>query len=144
MSASSELAPSAGITYGPDNLVDGIRTTCWAEGVSGYGYGEWFQFDFPSDVTVTQFRGVFGYDKHSGGVDRFWTNPQLKSFRVTFSDGSSQVFTVADTRNEQTVKLPAPVKTSVVKVAIDSVYHEHPGPHSAKDTSVSEFHVLGY
>ena len=144
LSASSRLASEGKVSYATANLIDNVHTTAWAEGASGAGIGQWFAFDFSNEMMVSEFRVVCGYDKRSGGIDRFTTNPRLKTFTVRFSDGGTATFTTTDTRAEQVFRLDSPVRTSAVKVTIDSVYPERRGKHSAKHTSVSEFHVYGY
>jgi len=131
------------IDYGPGNLVDGNPTTCWAEGVVGYGRGETFYFDFAEVLTVTRLEVLPGYDKDLDGWDRWWSNGRLQSVRVEFSDGSVEDVTFSDERKWHTVDI-SPREVDWLSVEIMTTYPARAGAHYAEDTSVSEFHVYGY
>lgn len=53
-SASSALSPGKYGDYEAKNVLDGVRSTCWADGVEGSGIGEWVKLTFPREVTVTR------------------------------------------------------------------------------------------
>lgn len=141
LTASSYLRNSA--DYRVENLVDGRTDTCWAEGVKGFGVGEWFDFDFGSQVTVSQLQVVAGYDKIKNGWDRWYTNGRAKRIRVSFSDGTSTDFDLTDSRPVQTIRITPPRQTTSVRVTLVGCYPAQAGPHYAEDTSLSESHVYG-
>ena len=141
--ASSTLKTSGSTSYGVANLIDGDPETCWAEGVKGYGRGEWFEFAFATPVTVSQIQVLPGYDRKTDDYDRWFANGRLKSCNLDFSDGSHKECTVKDSRTLQTITFVTPHTVTKVRVTITDVYPASEGKNQAEDTSVSEFHVLG-
>lgn len=142
ISVSSALAAQGSTTYGKANLIDKDPTTCWAEGVAGYGIGEFIEFTFADPVTITEVRILPGYDKTAGGWDRWTSNGRVRSFDLSFSDGTTESYSVADSRELQAITfLPRTVTT--VRLTITGVYEAAEGPKKAEDTSVSELHFWG-
>jgi hypothetical protein len=141
--ASSVLATAGSVWYGATNLVDDDPSTCWAEGVSGYGEGESIGFTFANAVTVSEFQIVPGYDKNQDGWDRWWSNGRLQSFALDFSDGAHEEYSVEDSRTLQTMTLNAPHTVTWVHLTITGVFEAADVDHRAEDTSISEFHLLG-
>jgi hypothetical protein len=71
--------------------------------------------------------------------DRWWWNNRVKSFRLDFSQGAGEDYTVEDSREWQEIELDTPRRTDFVKFTILSVY-----PYEEyDDTSISELHVYG-
>lgn len=124
--------------YYTEYLADDRFETSWSvEGING-----WAEFDFSSPVDVTELRIVAGYQKVVGW-DRWPVNNRLRSFRVEYSDGSSEVHEVLDQRDWQIVKLKGTWTTSV-RIVILSVYpYQTIGPNGWNDTCISEIHVWG-
>jgi tRNA A-37 threonylcarbamoyl transferase component Bud32 len=143
LSASSVRASEGSNTYDPSRLVDGDPATSWVEGVAGYGEGEWFKFTFVRAVTLTEVRIIPGLDKVKSGWDRWWSNGRVQSFRLDFSDGSSEQHVVADAREMQRVVLETPRTTTFVALTIVSVYPAQDVANKADDTCVGEFRTLG-
>ena len=143
IAASSVLAKAGSVDYEEENLIDKKPGTCWAEGVSGYGVGEFVQFTFAHPVTVSELRIVPGYDKVAGGWDRWTSNGRVRSFDLVFSDGTTESFTVNDDRDMQFILLTAPHTVTSVRFVITAVYEAAAGPHKAEDTSVAELHLWG-
>jgi hypothetical protein len=143
ISVSSTLSTSGSTTYGKANLTDKDLTTCWAEGVAGYGLGEFIEFTFADPVTITEIRIVPGYDKIAGGWDRWTSNGRVRSFDLGFSDGTTESCSVTDTRELQVVALSSPRTVTSVRLTITGVYEAAEGPKKAEDTSVSELHLWG-
>jgi len=143
VSASSVLATQGEVDYDEDNLVDDDPLTCWAEGVAGYGLGEYVEFAFSSPVTITGLSIVPGYDKFVDGWDRWTSNGRVRSFTLSFSDGTSETYSVTDTRDPQAVTLSTPRTATWVRFTISGVYEAEEGPNKAEDTSVSELHFWG-
>ena len=146
LSASSEGYDSThGISYSANSIRDGNPETCWAEGVGGYGEGQYMLFTFNEPVIVREAKAMPGYNKTSNGKDRFKQNGKLREVILTFSDGSSQFITFDNSRGWQVKPLSTPVETTTVKVTIHSVNPGEPGPNwgASADTSVSEFHFEG-
>lgn len=130
------------VEYSPYNLIDNDRASCWAEGVPGYGIGQWVQFDFMENVIIKEVRAIPGYDKVSR-LDRWIQNGKLQQVTLTFSNGASETITFEKKRDEQTIPLITPVETTSVTMTIQNAYPGE-GPEPAEDTSVSEFHFRGY
>jgi eukaryotic-like serine/threonine-protein kinase len=147
ITASSEgYDPSQGIHYVAWQIWDDDLTTCWSEGVRGYGEGESITFNFREPVVVREVDVMPGYAKRSSGKDRFQQNGKLQEVMLEFSDGSPAQFISFENREAfQRIPLQTPVETTWVKVTINKVYPGVAGPSwgAASDTSVSEFHLEG-
>ena len=140
---SSTLATQGSVDYGADNLTDGDPATCWAEGVAGYGEGETIEFTFADPVTIERIGIIPGYDKVADGWDRWSSNGRLRSFDLSFSDGTTETLSAADARDMQVIALSAPHTVTSMRLTITGVYEAAEGPNKAEDTSVSELHVWG-
>lgn len=109
--------------YEPKNIYDGDNTTAWAEGAKGSGIGEWIKCEFNSEKTISKIEIVPGFDKMHEKLNDLWElNNQLKEIQVTFSDGSSQLFSLEKGNRLQSLQLK-PVNTSSVTLTIKSVYN---------------------
>mgnify|MGYP002738808055 CR=1 FL=1 len=144
VSASSTLPPQNAadinqiMEYIPYHAFDGRNDTTWAEGAPGDGVGEWLQLDFARPTTVSGFDINNGYWRLP---ERIGQNGRVRTMRVTFSDGSSEVFNLYDTDEAQwidyyvgqgwpteeippgeTVLFSAPHTTSSLRFTVESVY----------------------
>jgi hypothetical protein len=143
LSASSTLKG-----YPVTNLVDRRMSVAWAEGVPGYGTGQWIGFTFDQEVWVSEVRVVPGYVKYDSkhNVDRWYSNGRVASAKLVFSDGTeSGRFTFdTDGKGWQVMTLPKPVKTNSVRFVITGVAKAQTGTkHDATDTTISEMRVMG-
>ncbi len=103
-----------------ENVIDGSDSTAWIEGVSGDGVGEWIQLDLDGEYVLNGLEIENGYWK---SAELYSKNGRVKSLRLTFSDGSSQTFSLNDEFGVlQTIALDAPVVTSSIKIEILEVY----------------------
>jgi hypothetical protein len=141
--ASSVLAKQGSTDYDEENLIDKKPATCWAEGVSGYGVGEFIAFSFASPVTVWEVRIIPGYDKSADGWDRWTSNGRVHTFDLVFSDGTTESFTANDERDMQFFALSTPHTVTSVRFVITGVYEAAEGAHKAEDTSISELLLWG-
>jgi hypothetical protein len=141
--ASSILEPQGEVDYEVDNLLDKKPGTCWAEGIAGYGVGQYVEFTWAAPVEIHQVRIVPGYDKAADGWDRWTSNGRVRTFELVFSDGTTEWFTVSDNRAMQSLDLTTPHSVTSVRFVITGVFEALPGPHKAEDTSVSELHLWG-
>lgn len=130
VSASSALPPEGGNDYRPQNLVDGDLSTCWAEGVSGQGEGEWVRLDLGEPTMLSTIEIANGYQKDQR---RFEGNPRLKTIRIEYSDGSAQLIQMHDDGGYQAIT-PPPIATEWVRLVIQATYPGATWP----DTSISE------
>lgn len=139
-SASSALEPGKYGNYEASNVIDGLTSTCWADGVVGDGVGQWVKLTFPREVTVSRLGMIPGYDRYSEAIgDRFYLNLRVKKARVEFSDGTTHEVTFADDRKMQYIELPE-TRTSYVKLIIQEVYTKNA---KDKDLCISEIEIQG-
>ncbi len=150
VTASSVLQPDVpGINYLPDNLRDNNPETAWAEGVAGYGEGQYLDFTFDQPVVIKDVRAIPGY-KRFNQVDRYLQNGKLDQVTLTFQDGSARTVSFRldpnwQAADWQTVPVDPPARTQTARVAILSVYPgRDSGKGAATDTTVSEFHFQGF
>lgn len=130
VSATSSLS-EYGMTHSPGRLTDNDLTTAWVEGVSGQGEGETVSFSFNSIYRVSGFTIYAGYQKNS---DLYSKNSRPSQIELTFSNGQTEMFQLADIQDKQTFNLENPVDTSTVDLKIVSVY----SGWKYTDTAISE------
>ncbi len=122
-------------THTAANLVDGKRETNWTEGVNGHGVGEYVEFTFQQEQTITGFRICSG--NHSS--DSYYVkNSRPERIKLTFEDGRSEDFALLDVKEELTFQLSEAVTTKTVRLTIQSVYEGS----SWDDTVISEIVFL--
>jgi hypothetical protein len=116
--ASSTREPLRGISYAPQNALDGQLGSAWLEGATGPGIGEWIRCDFDREIKLRRLLIAPGYFKSS----QIWSrNNRVASATLSFSDGSSREFRFPDRMEEQKLELGG-IKTSWVRIRIDEVY----------------------
>ena len=117
--ASSELEPSEGYTFGPTNALDDSFDYAWDEGVDGDGIGEWIMLSANSNQLVSGVKIING-----AGVStkNFYNNNRAKVLLVEFSDGESQEITLSDNYDTQTINFAKQHTTTYMKFTIRSVY----------------------
>ena len=136
--STSILTDSFKKDYGPYKVLDGDKTTVWAEGVDGPGYGESITLYFDSVHTVKQLKIVNGL---INSYDGYYKNNRVASIKIIFSDGSSQIAHLSDDNTGyQTIDLGRSVDTDYITLTIDSVY----SGYKYDDTCIAEVVVLGY
>lgn len=132
--ASSVLKPSKVATYIPENVIDGNTSTCWVEGVPGYGVNEWIEVKLPKVMKVSKVSILNGYNKPGGS---FHKNSRVKKASILLSDDNTTYnIVLKDSQKFQTFSFP-PILTDGVMIFIGSVY---PGT-KWKDTCISEIRV---
>jgi hypothetical protein len=95
---------------------DGIPGTSWVGEGDGIGKSLRVHFKAPADIASISILAALGSDP------QFEIRNRLHTVRVTFSDNTNQVLTLADRRKFQHFKLPHPVTTDWVQFEILSVY----------------------
>ncbi len=133
VTASSSLKATSTNNYRPTNLLDGDTTTAWNEGAEGPGLGEWIKVDFSQQLTLSRIDIANGYQKDEY---RFTGNPRIKSLQVEYSNGTTQLITLLDTQEFQSIT-PTRQPVEWVKLTIISVY---PG-EEWDDTALSEVRI---
>lgn len=117
-SASAETITSSfgeAITYGPENLIDGVHDTAWC--VPGDGYGHYVRLVFDQPVPIAAVTFIPGYDKidHNTGEDRFKENRRIRAVRLSFPNASPyEIALTGIARQYHVVTLPTVVETDSV------------------------------
>ena len=120
--ASSVLGDQAGHSYKAENVLknDG---TCWCEGASDYGEGEWIKLELPEKQLLSGVKIINGY---AGTSKQYSSNSKPEEIKIEFSDGRSvnvdlTVFSTEKRKSTQDIKFSSPVATEYVKITIVSV-----------------------
>lgn len=134
--ASSTLADQGSNTYVASNLIDSNSRTCWSEGVSGSGIGEYITFDYSGPVSLKSIVVSNGYRKTS---KLYYQNNRVKSMKVVYDDGYSQLLEFTDSfeNSVQSFDLNTLHKTKQVKLYIEDVY----AGSTYDDTSIDEIAI---
>jgi hypothetical protein len=117
--ASSVLRAQLGNSYGVANLFSNDNAEAWVEGRPGVGIGEWITIEFPELRLVRAVIVRNGYQKSR---DIFMKNARVRRLRLLFSGGETEILTLRDSMDLQTVTLASPVRAWWVQVVIDDVY----------------------
>jgi hypothetical protein len=114
---SSSVAGGGEGSWTPSSLQDGSLQTCWAEGATGAGEGEWVEATFKRPVRLRELRLLPGNNAYPSAFARY---ARPKRLTAVFSDGSSVVLSLRDAPSLQ--RFPVDVTTSSVRFVTDSVY----------------------
>ena len=130
------------ITYYASNVLDGDPTTAWAEGVEGYGVGEWISLTFDNPIRLSKLKIWNGYQKIKNDRfgDRYTGNPRPERIRVT-TDHESLNVTLFDIKAPQDIALVGR-ETRTVRVEIRSVYQGHKNWFDTAICEVEVFHMV--
>lgn len=111
-------------------------STCWSEGVDGYGIGESITVSFDDIYEVSEFSLWNGL---CTSEDLFYKNSRLHNMTVVLSDGSRYDFECSDgwDKQNQTFSFDGNAKTSSLTIIIQSVYEGE----KYKDTCISEISI---
>lgn len=138
--ASSVLPPVArlGLTYGPENLLDGNLDTAWSQAGSDGGIapvGSWVAFDLPQTTDVMRVSVINGYVKSD---ETYAENARVRD--ITISDGSGRSIrtTLDDVRTSQAITVDFPSATTIT-ITVESVY---PGSEHL-DVALTEVRLAG-
>ncbi len=124
-----------GVAYHHDNVKDGKSTPPWFEGDSGNGVGSWIEVDLGDEHQVTEVRMLAG-DWTSGD---HWTKANRPAeVEVRWSDGSTDIWTLADEWQWQSFKPKSPKATSKIRLKFNSLHSGSAFP----DTAISELQVF--
>lgn len=118
VSASSVRASEGSYNYVAKNALM-ADDTCWCEGASGGGVGEYFMLSSGSEQTVSGIQIKNGYTRDS---TVFKNNGRIRRLTIEFSDGTACTAEL-DTEDMglQTILFPETVKTTYIKMIIDEV-----------------------
>jgi hypothetical protein len=115
--ASSVLTPAD--AYHPGFLFDGRLDFGWAEGSKGPGTGESFTLTLEAPVELVALELWNGYQRSD---DHFQKNARAKTLAVSVDGGAPVSLDVKNASGVQTLKLPAPMKGRVWKLAVEQAY----------------------
>jgi hypothetical protein len=126
ITASSSLKSAGKTDYIPANIHDFSYKTVWAEGVKGYGIGEYIEYHFqPGNTQITEIRIANGHVKS----DKAWfENSRVKTIKMYFNGEYYLTLELNDTKALQSFKLDKPLgitegeKDWVLKFEIADVY----------------------
>ncbi|MBN1320037.1 MAG: discoidin domain-containing protein [Thermoleophilia bacterium] len=131
--SSSYLKSKSTTSYRATNLLDGDLATAWEEGAEGPGLGEWVRLEFNDPLVIARLEIANGCQKDE---DRFNGNPRVRSLKVEYSDGTTQLVELEDVTDFQTITATVgPVEW--VKLVVVSVY----AGDRWEDTALSEVRV---
>lgn len=117
MVATASSTCKDGAVCAASRAVDGWTDTHWTEGSPGDGDGETLDVDLGGQRTLRRFEISTGWDQTQTS---FLGSNRAGAVTLTFSDGSSQSFDLADERGLQSFDL-ARVTTSRVKVTFGKI-----------------------
>ncbi len=129
-SATSVLAEE-NIIHDPDKISDGLLSTSWVEGVSGYGIGESVTLYFDDIYNIDGCVINAGYQRSQYLYDK---NARPSEILLTFSDGTSETVLLDDIFRSQHILLSSPVLTDSVTLTILSSYRGS----AFEDTAIAE------
>lgn len=118
VTASSELKPQDGYTYYASNALHDDNT-CWTEGVSGNGVGEYIML---YDDKVQTVKGCHIKNGYTYDSTVFKKNSRMSKVTFEFSDGDRYTAEIdPDSRDVQTIEFPKAVDTKSLKIIIEEV-----------------------
>lgn len=129
--ASSTAPESMGVTFSASNSIDGKVGTAFCEGEAAAGLGEWVEYKFDSEITLSR---IELYNGNWYSRDFFERHNRLKVVQVKFSNNTTERWELVDKMEKQVLTLKAPVKTRSVRFVFKEVY---PGT-TFNDTYISE------
>jgi hypothetical protein len=120
-SASSVLKATSRTDFRAPNLLDEDLETAWNEGAEGPGLGEWVRFDFGESVVLSRIEIANGYQKDE---ERFQGTIRIRSLKLEYSNGSTQLIDLLDTMDVQAVAMRSQ-PTDWLKLTIMAVYDDY-------------------
>lgn len=130
ISATSVLSEKTNIHYA-ERVFDNDVSTAWVEGAQGNGIGESLTINFDKNYIIDGIEINSGYQKDA---EHYLINSRPNRIKLTYSDGTSEFYILADLFDAQWVMLNNPVVTDKIVLTLDTVY---PGT-IYEDTAISE------
>ncbi len=122
--------------YSPEKTIDKNLKTCWSEGSSEYGIGEYITFKFRDTRLIEK---IDLWNGLCSNEELFYKNSRLRSITIVLSDGQAFDYECADgwDNRENIIVMPQSAATSSVTIVINSVYKGD----EYKDTCISELSI---
>jgi hypothetical protein len=133
-SSSSVLEATSRTDFRAPNLLDEDLETAWNEGAEGPGLGEWVRFDFGEPAILTRIEIANGYQKDE---ERFQGTIRIRSLKLEYSDGSTQLVDLIDTMDVQAVAARSNA-TEWLKMTVTAVYPDYVW----EDAALSEVRIF--
>lgn len=130
VTASSTLSPEGDFSYDAENLRYN-DSTCWCEGVTGKGNGEYITFSSDELQSVSGVQIINGYAKSNTA---YYDNCRVKKIQFEFSDGSLFTKDISDNDTLQKVSFGKTINTTYIKMTILDTYSSG---DSYEDTCIS-------
>ena len=133
------------VTYGADNLFDGIPETCWR--MPGDGSGQEITIKLRKDTEVRRVGLINGYAKSASDargreLDWYHGNRRVLSVDWVFDDGTTISQDLDDTTAVQSIDVDD-VTTSTITLRMVSVSPPGKGRAARDYTAISEISLLG-
>lgn len=121
--------------YSALNIIDNDYSTCWCEGSSDYGIGDYIEIQFDDVYLISEISIWNGLCKNE---DLFYKNSRLSKISLTFSNGEESIFELTDgwENRHNLIKFPS-IETTYIKITIDDVF----AGNKYQDTCISEIYV---
>lgn len=116
ISTSSELSETDDVNYICENVMY-KDDSCWSEGVSGTGKGEYIIF---SDETLQSVSGINIVNGFAKNDETFFDYGRVLKMKFEFSNGTSITKEIDDTMDLQTISFGRTVETTYLKMTIVS------------------------
>lgn len=122
--------------YSAEKAFDNDLSTCWSEGVDGYGVGESITVSFDDEYEISELSLWNGLCTNE---DLFYKNSRLHNITVVLSNGSQYDFECSDgwDNRNNSFSFGESIETSSITITIRSVYEGS----KYKDTCISEISV---
>ena len=134
--ASSALSPQGSNTYRVNNLYDCNHETAWVEGVSGYGVGQWIEYQRIEVKEISSINILNGYVKS----DKAWSeNARVKRLGVTCNGKSLCILELQNSRSLQSFNIEYLLDKYSVKTFRFEILEVYPGT-KYQDTVISEIY----
>lgn len=134
--ASSKLSSQGSNTYGVSNLYDCNHETAWVEGVSGYGIGQWIEYQGVSEKQIKTINILNGYVKS----DKAWSeNARVSQLQVTCNGRPICILELENSRSLQSFNVQDLLDTYSVKTFRFEILSVYPGT-KYQDTVISEIY----
>jgi len=132
--ASSELANDGyGNYYYAENVLDGLTSTAWTEGVSGNGEGETLTYTL---AALTNIHSCTLYNGYCKSEDLYYKNSRPSKITFIFDDGEETVLMQDRYNVEQVAHFKTTHQTTSIVLRIDETFDGS----KYTDTCISEIY----